>query len=163
MLFGQLSYCAVSYNVVPFDIFESAQAAHVKVIQSIAITDGQVQCLTAIKQHRGDQGTFCREMQLHFHRALESLFLAPAALQIREVISASIEQSAEMIEPKYVNGEPNSISSPSMFIGVVISEEGEIITALVLVQLIDIPTLVAFLLRIRSTEQSAQIFRGGRE
>ena len=41
--------------VIPFDIFESAQAAHVKVIQSIAITGGQVPRLRAIQQHIGDQ------------------------------------------------------------------------------------------------------------
>ena len=37
-----LSNSAVSCIVIPFDIFETAQAAHVKVIQSIAITYGQV-------------------------------------------------------------------------------------------------------------------------
>ena len=71
--------------------------------------------------------------------------MAPAALPIREVISSSIEPSAEMIEPSYVIEGTNSTSSPSMFIGVVIAEEGEIIMALVLVQLIDIPTLAASL------------------
>ena len=45
----------------------------------------------------------CREMQRRFHSALESLFMAPAALPIREVISSSIEPSAETIEPRYVN------------------------------------------------------------
>ena len=45
----------------------------------------------------------CWEMQRRFHSALESLFMAPAALPIREVISASMEPSAEMIEPRYVN------------------------------------------------------------
>ena len=94
----------------------------------------------------------CREMQRRFHSALESLFMAPAALPIREVISASMEPSAEMIEPMYVNEGTNSTSSPSMFIGVVIAEEGEIIMALVLVQLIDIPTLAASLLKMRSTD-----------
>ena len=54
-----------------------------------------------------------------------------------------MEQSAETIEPRYVNERTNSTSSPSMFIGVVIADEGEIIMALVLVQLIDIPTLAA--------------------
>ena len=54
-----------------------------------------------------------------------------------------MEPSAEMIEPRYVNESTNSTSSPSMFIGAVISEEGEIIIALVFVQLIDIPTLAA--------------------
>ncbi len=50
--------------------------------------------------------------------------MAPAALPIREVISASMEPSAEMIEPRYVNEGTNSTtSSPSMFIGVVIAEE----------------------------------------
>ena len=91
----------------------------------------------------------CREMQRRFHSALESLFMAPAALPIREVISASMEPSAEMIEPRYVN---EGTSSPSMFIGVVIAEEGEIIMALVLVQLIDIPTLAASLLKMRNTD-----------
>ena len=89
----------------------------------------------------------CQEMQRHFHSALESLFMAPAALPILEVISASMEPSAEMIEARYVNEGTNSTSSPPMFIGVVIAEEGEIIMALVLVQLIDIPTLAASLLR----------------
>ena len=45
VLFSLLSNSAVSYMVIPFDIFESAQAAHVESIQSIAITDGQVPCL----------------------------------------------------------------------------------------------------------------------
>ena len=45
----------------------------------------------------------CLEMQRRFHSALESLFMAPAALPIREVISASMEPSAETIEPRYVN------------------------------------------------------------
>ena len=94
----------------------------------------------------------CREMQRRFHSALESLFMAPAALPIRKVISASMEPSAEMIEPRYVNEGTNSTSSPSMFIGVVIEEEGEIIMALVLVQLIDIPTLAASLLKMRNTD-----------
>ena len=57
-----------------------------------------------------------------------------------------MEPSAEMIEPRYVNEGTNSTSSPSMFIGVGIAEEGEIIMALVFVQLIDIPTLDASLL-----------------
>ena len=69
---------------------------------------------------------------------------------MREVISASMEPSAEMIEPRYVNEGTNSTSSPSMFIGVVIVEEGEIM-ALVFVQLIDIPTLDASLLNMRKT------------
>ncbi len=42
VLLSLLSNSAVSYMVIPFDIFESAQAAHVEGIQSIAITDGQV-------------------------------------------------------------------------------------------------------------------------
>ena len=45
-----------------------------------------------------------------------------------------------------MNEATNSTSSPSMFIGVVIAEEGEIIMALVLVQLIDIPKLATSLL-----------------
>ena len=65
-------------------------------------------------------------MQRRFHSALDSLFIAPAALPMREVISASMDPSAEMIEPMYVNEGTNSTSSPSMFIGVVIAEEGEI-------------------------------------
>ena len=93
----------------------------------------------------------CREMQRRFHSALDSLFIAPAALPMREVISASMDPSAEMIEPRYVNEGTNSTSSPSMFIGVVIAEEGEIIMALVFVQLIDIPTLDASLLNMRNT------------
>ena len=47
-LFSLFSNNAVSYMPIPFDIFESAQAAHVEGIQSIAITDGQVPCLRAI-------------------------------------------------------------------------------------------------------------------
>ena len=35
--------------VIPFDIFESEEAAHVKGIQSIVITDGQVPRLRSIK------------------------------------------------------------------------------------------------------------------
>ena len=93
----------------------------------------------------------CREMQRRFHSALDSLFIAPAALPMREVISASMDPSAEMIEPRYVNEGTNSTSSPSMFIGMVIAEEGEIIMALVFVQLIDIPTLDASLLNMRKT------------
>ena len=73
----------------------------------------------------------CLEMQRRFHSALESLSMAPAALPIREVISASMEPSAETIEPRYVNEGTNSTSSPQMFIGVIIAEEGEIIMALV--------------------------------
>ncbi len=78
--------------------------------------------------------------------------MALAALPIREVISASMEPSAEMIEPRYVNEGTNSTSSPSMFIGVVITEEGEIIMALVIVQLIDIQTLAASLLKMRNAD-----------
>ena len=63
----------------------------------------------------------CREMQRRFHSALESLFMASAALPIREVISASVEPSAEMIEPRYVNEGTNSTSLPSMFIGMVVA------------------------------------------
>ena len=40
--------------------------------------------------------------------------MVPAALPIREVISASMEPSAEMIEPRYVNEGTNSTSSPSI-------------------------------------------------
>ena len=50
--------------------------------------------------------------------------MAPAALQIREVISASMEPSAETIEPRYANEGTNS---PLMFIGMVIAEYGKII------------------------------------
>ena len=45
VLFSSLSNSAASYIVIPFDIFESAQAAHVEGIQSIATTDGHVPCL----------------------------------------------------------------------------------------------------------------------
>ena len=76
--------------LIPFDIFESAQAAHVKCIQSIVITDGQVPSFRSIATQR-----------------------RPCS----EVISASMEPSAEMIEPRYVNEGTNSTSSPSMFIG----------------------------------------------
>ena len=41
VLFSLLSNSAVSYMVIPFDIFESV----VEGIQSIAITDGQVPCI----------------------------------------------------------------------------------------------------------------------
>ena len=82
-------------------------------------------------------------MQRRFHSALYSLFIAPAALPMGP--------SAEMIEPRYVNEGTNSTSSPSMFIGVVIAEEGDIIMAVVFVQLIDIPTLDASLLNMRKT------------
>ena len=41
-LFSLLSDSDVSYMLIPFDMFESAQAAHVKCIQSIVITDVQV-------------------------------------------------------------------------------------------------------------------------
>ena len=37
-LFSLLSDSDVSYMLIPFDIFESAQAAHVKCIQSIVIS-----------------------------------------------------------------------------------------------------------------------------
>ena len=47
-LFSLLSDSDVSYMLIPFDIFESAQAAHVKCIQSIVITDGQVPRLRSI-------------------------------------------------------------------------------------------------------------------
>ena len=59
-MFGLLSNSAVSYMMIPFDIFESAQAAHVEGIQSIAITDSQVPCLRAIiaAQRRPEHGTF---------------------------------------------------------------------------------------------------------
>ena len=58
----------------------------------------------------------CREMERRFHSRLESLFMAPAALPMREVISAEMAASAEKIEPRYVNEGTNSTSSPSMFI-----------------------------------------------
>ena len=57
VLFSLLSNSAVSYVVIPFDIFESAQAARVVGIQSNTITGGQFPCLRAIQQHRGDQST----------------------------------------------------------------------------------------------------------
>ena len=60
-----------------------------------------------------------------------------------------------MIEPMYVNEGTNSTSLPLMFIGVVIAEEGEIIRALVLVQLIDIQTLAAYLLNMRNTDDKS--------
>ena len=66
----------------------------------------------------------CRMMQRRFHSAQDSLFMEPAALTIREMISASMEPSAETIEPRYVNQGTTSTSSPSMFIGVVIAEDG---------------------------------------
>ena len=56
-LFSLLSNNDVSYMAIPFDNFDLAQAAHVKGIQSIAITGGQVPCLRAIQQHRGDKST----------------------------------------------------------------------------------------------------------
>ena len=78
--------------------------------------------------------------------------MPPAALPIRKLMYASMEPSAEMTESRYVNEGTNSTSSPSMFIGVVIAEDDEIIMALVLVLLIDIPTLAASLLRMLTTE-----------
>ena len=51
-----------------------------------------------------------------------------------------------------MNEDMNPTSSPSMFIGVVIAEEGEIIMAVVFVQLVDIPALAASLRRMRNTE-----------
>ena len=83
---------------------------------------------------------------------MQGLFQAPAALPIWEVVSPSIEPSAGTIELICVNDDTKLTSSPRMFIGVVIAEEGEIIMTVVLVQLIGIPTLVASLLRMRSTE-----------
>ena len=47
-LFSLLSDSDVSYMLIPFDIFESAQAAHVKCIQSIVIADVQVPRLRSI-------------------------------------------------------------------------------------------------------------------
>ena len=47
-LFSLLSDSEVLYMLIPFDIFESAQAAHVKCIQSSVITDGQVPHLRSI-------------------------------------------------------------------------------------------------------------------
>ena len=52
MLFSLLSNSAVSYILIPFDMFESAQAAHVEGIQSIAITDGQVPCLSTTRKKK---------------------------------------------------------------------------------------------------------------
>ena len=67
--------------------------------------------------------------------------MAPATLPIREVISASMEPSAEMIEPSYVNEGTNLTSSPSMFIrSCNFRRRGDHHDeAMVLVQLIDIP------------------------
>ena len=48
VLFSLLSNSVVSYMVIPFDIFESALAAHGEGFQSIAITDSQVPCPRAI-------------------------------------------------------------------------------------------------------------------
>ena len=62
-------------------------------------------------------------MQRRFHSALDRLFIAPAALPMRDVISASMDPSAEMIEPRYVNEGTDSTSSPSML---VIAEEGDV-------------------------------------
>ena len=45
VLFSLLSISAVSCKVIQFEIFESAHAAPVEGIQSIAITDGHVPCL----------------------------------------------------------------------------------------------------------------------
>ena len=77
--------------------------------------------------------------------------MAPTASPIREVISAPMEQSAEKIERRFVSEDTHSTSSSYMFIVVVIAE-WEIIMALCLVQLIDMPTLDACLLRMRNTE-----------
>ena len=69
-MLGLFSYGAVSYMVLPFDIFESAHAVHVKSIQSIAIMGGQVPCIRATQQCKGDQcisNLVCRKMQWRFH------------------------------------------------------------------------------------------------
>ena len=63
--------------------------------------------------------SICREIQRRFHSALDSIFITPAALPMREAISASMDPSAEMIEPMYVDESTKSTSSPPMFIGVV--------------------------------------------
>ena len=52
-LLSLLSDSDVSYILIPFDIFESAQAAHVKCIQSIVITDVQVPRLRSDRMLRG--------------------------------------------------------------------------------------------------------------
>ena len=67
-------------------------------------------------------------------------------------ITEEVEPSAEIIQPIYVNEYTNSTSPPSMLIGVVTAEEGDIIMALFLVQLIDIPTVAASVLRMFNTD-----------
>ena len=67
--------------VIPFDTFETVQAAHVKGVQLIPITDGQVSSLRAIHVCSNTDETgiryilnfVCREMQRRFHSALGSL------------------------------------------------------------------------------------------
>ena len=86
-------------------------------------------------------------MQRRFNSTLDSIFMALAALPMREVI--------------YVNEGTNSTSSPSMFIAVVIAIEGDIIMALVLIQLIDIPTVAASSLNY--AQYKLQVFRRGRQ
>ena len=90
-------------------------------------------------QRRPRRGTFltrdCRDMQRRFHRASESIFVAPSALPIREVISAAMEPSAQTIEPRYVNEDT---------IRLVL----EINMVLVSVRLIHIPTLITSLHRV---------------
>ena len=112
--------------VIPFDIFESAHAVNVKGIQSIAITGGQVPCIRAIQQSKGDQyisNLVCREMKWRFHSALPIREVISASMEpSAKMISASMEPSANMIEPSYVNEDTNSTSS--MLIGVVIAEKG---------------------------------------
>ena len=92
----------------------------------------------------------CVEMQRRVHNALESLFLAPAALPIREVISVSMEPSVEMIEPICVNeGTQFAVNVHSS--GSCRRRGDHHAMALVLVQLIDIPPFAASLLRMLST------------
>ena len=50
-MFSLFSDSDVSYMLIPFDMFASAQAAHVKCIQSIVIMDSQVPRLRSIQQH----------------------------------------------------------------------------------------------------------------
>ena len=146
VLFSLLSNSAVSYMVIILTFSSRRRQLMSKAMnrlqsRMVMFHVSEPYSNTEETRARNILSFVCREMQRRFHNALESLFMAPAALLIREVISASMEPSAETIQPRYVNEGTNSTSSPSMFIGVAIAEDGEIIMALVLVQLIDIPKL----------------------
>ena len=129
VVFSLLSNSAVSHMVIPFDMFESAQQLMSHAFNRLQSRKVRFHVSEPYSNTEETRARYilifvCREMQRRFHSALESLFMAPAALPVREVISASMESSAETTEPRYVNEGTNSTSSPSMFIGVVFAEDG---------------------------------------